>query len=49
MWAQSWENIYDKVAPYTDVELVDLSTTLEEKVCNIKILKQKYNSYILLL
>merc|ERR1719341_2139418 len=31
MWAQSWENIYDLVAPYPDVPLLDISETLEEK------------------
>ncbi|RXG67882.1 hypothetical protein Avbf_05165, partial [Armadillidium vulgare] len=31
MWAQSWENIYDIVAPYPDVTLPDISETLEKR------------------
>ncbi|XP_063872288.1 angiotensin-converting enzyme-like [Scylla paramamosain] len=34
MWAQSWENIYDLVAPYPEVPIPDISEALEENIVN---------------
>ena len=35
MYAQSWVNIYDIVAPFPDEELPDLTTVLQEEVYSI--------------
>jgi hypothetical protein len=32
MWAQSWENIYDIVKPYTDATGVDVTKNLNDQV-----------------
>lgn len=32
MWAQSWENIYDLVAPYPEVPIPDISEALAENI-----------------
>ncbi|KAF2367890.1 Peptidase M2 peptidyl-dipeptidase A, partial [Trinorchestia longiramus] len=35
MWGQSWENIYDLVAPFDNAKLIDLSPTLEDNIDNV--------------
>nr|XP_045608351.1 angiotensin-converting enzyme-like [Procambarus clarkii] len=35
MWAQSWENIYDLVKPYEDVDIPDISDDLNDNIVNV--------------
>lgn len=34
MWAQSWENLYDLLAPFPEAGTVDVTDQMQAKVCS---------------
>lgn len=36
MWAQSWENIYELVAPYPEVAIPDITQSLEDNIDDVR-------------
>lgn len=45
MWAQSWVNLYERIKPFKDGSLIDITKTLKEKMSVLQMFEESDRFY----
>lgn len=45
MWAQSWVNLYERIKPFKDGSLIDITQTLKEKMSVLQMFEESDRFY----